>query len=137
MAALVPTDLVVIDEEEELSADFDTIVDPVRLKYLRTGGKTAQTKSGKSLMKAIRVGDDRDTVRVNYVIHFDNLEIRHDWYVYSIASNAAPDDLAGETQRFQAVIYDHQRVLAECDAYLDRTKLIRLFHYIKIIITSF
>jgi phage-related protein len=78
MAALVPTDLVVIDEEEELSADFDTIVDPVRLKYLRTGGKRAQTKSGKSLMKAIRVGDDRDTVRVNYVIHFDNLEIRHD-----------------------------------------------------------
>ena len=79
MSALVPTDLVVIDEEEELPADFDTIFDPVRLKYLRTGGKTAQTKSGKSLMKAIRVGDDRDTViRVNYVSHFDNLEIRHD-----------------------------------------------------------
>jgi hypothetical protein len=30
MAALVPTDLVVIDEEEEFPADFDTIADPVR-----------------------------------------------------------------------------------------------------------
>ena len=33
MAALVPTDLVVIDEEEEFLADFDTIADPGRLKH--------------------------------------------------------------------------------------------------------
>ena len=125
MAAPVPTDLVVIDEEEEFPADFDTIADPVRLKHLRSGGKTSHTKSGKALMNAIRVGDDRDTVRalrVNYVSRFDNLEIRHDRYVNSIAANAAPDDLDGEAQWLQAVIYDHQKILAECDAYLDRTK---------------
>ena len=125
MAAPVPTDLVVIDEEEEFPADFDTIADPVRLKHLRSGGKTSHTKSGKAIMNAIRVGDDRDSVRasrVNYVSRFDNLEIRHDRYVNSIAANAAPDDLDGEAQWLQAVIYDHQKILAECDAYLDRTK---------------
>ena len=76
-------------------------------------------------MNAIRVGDDRDTVRalrVNYVSRFDNLEIRHDRYVNSIAANAAQDDLDGEAQWLQAVIYDHQRILAGCDAYLDRTR---------------
>ncbi len=108
MATLVPTNHVVIDEEDELPADFDTIVNPVRLKHLRTRGKTSHTRSGKSLMQAMRVGDDRDTVRelrVHFVSRFDNLEIRHDRYVNSIASNSALDYLDGETQWLQAVIY--------------------------------
>jgi hypothetical protein len=76
MAALAhPADLAVIDEEDDVLSDFNNIVDPVRLKRIRTGGKSSLTKAGKTLMQAIRVGDGRDTVRAlreNAVIRFDD-----------------------------------------------------------------
>jgi hypothetical protein len=53
MAALTqPSDLAVIDEEDDVPFDFDTIVDPVCLKRIRTGGKSFQTKARNTLMQA-------------------------------------------------------------------------------------
>ncbi|KAI9550975.1 hypothetical protein GHT06_005447 [Daphnia sinensis] len=76
-------------------------------------------------MKSIRIGDDRDTVkalRAIYVRDFDSLEKRHDRYVECNAPNYSPNDLEGEKPWIQAVIYEHQKVLSDCDDYLAQTK---------------
>ena len=119
------TNLVSINEEEEVVSDLEEIIDLDRLKRIRTSGKMVHTKVGKKLMQAIRVGDDRDAIRalrVNYVREFDELEKRHDRYVHCNIPNLSTDDLDGEKQWIQAVIYDHQAVLAECDYYLSWTR---------------
>ena len=125
MAQALSNVLTAIDEDEEILSDIEAIVDIERLKRIRTSGKMIHTKTGKKLMQSIRVGDDRDTVRalrVNYVRDFDNLEQRHDRYVTCNTPNLSADDLDGEKQWIQAVIYDHQKVLADCDDYLAWTK---------------
>ena len=91
----------VIDDEDDVPSYFHTIVDPVRLKRIRTVGKKTQPKADKTLMQAIRVGDDPNTVRAlraKYVSRFDGLETRQDRYVNSISDNSASDDLDGEAQ---------------------------------------
>jgi hypothetical protein len=91
----------VIDDEDDVPSYFHTIVDPVRLKRIRTVGKKTHTKADKTLMQAIRVGDDPNTVRAlraKYVSRFDGLETRQDRYVNSISDNSASDDLDGEAQ---------------------------------------
>ncbi|KZR99466.1 Uncharacterized protein APZ42_004649 [Daphnia magna] len=106
-------------------SDLEAIVDPDRLKRLRTNGKMVHTKAGKKLLQSIRIGEDRDTVRAlraNYVRDYDNLEKRHDRYVQCNTPNCTEDDLEGEKQWIQAVIYDHQSVLADCDDYMARSK---------------
>ncbi|XP_057374666.1 uncharacterized protein LOC130695542 [Daphnia carinata] len=123
--AIVPTILTSIDEEEEALSDVETIVDPIRLKRLRTNGKMAHTKAGKKLAQSVRIGEDRDTVRAlraNYVREFDSLETCHDRYVQCNAPNCSANDLEGEIQWIQAVIYDHQSTLADCDDYVAWTK---------------
>ena len=73
-AQTIPTDFAIIDDDD-VPSNFDTIANPVRLKRIRTGGKTTHTKAGKTLMQAIRAGDDRDTVRslqATYVSRYVN-----------------------------------------------------------------
>jgi hypothetical protein len=121
--SLVPA-LTSIAEEEEVVSDPDAITDPARLKRIRTTAKTAHTNAGKKLLQSVRVGEDRDTVRayrVVYVGQFDSLEQHHDRYVRCNAPNCSLDDLAGERDWIQAVIFDHQAGLAVCDNYLDQT----------------
>ena len=98
-AQAILTDIAIIDEEDDVPSYFHTIVYPVRLKRIRTVCKTTHTKADKTLMQAIRVGDDPNTeraLRAKYVSRFDGLETRHDRYVNSIADNSASDDLDGE-----------------------------------------
>ncbi|EFX66052.1 hypothetical protein DAPPUDRAFT_332587 [Daphnia pulex] len=76
------------------------------------------------LMQSIIVGEDRDTVRALraiYVREFDSLEKHHDRYVQCNAPNCSQDDFDGEKDWIQAVIYDHQAILAKCDDYLAQT----------------
>ena len=125
MAQSVFPVLTSIDEEEETQSDLEAITDPARLKKLRTTGKMIHTKAGKSLMNSVRIGEDRDTVRALraiYVRDYDSLEKRHDRYVHYNTPNCSQDDLDGERDWIQAVIYDHQTILAECDDYLARTQ---------------
>ncbi|EFX64396.1 hypothetical protein DAPPUDRAFT_334244 [Daphnia pulex] len=82
------------------------------------------TKAGKKLMESIAAKEDRDTVRslrAVYVRDFDLLEKRHDRYVQCKAPNYSQDDLDGEKDWIQAVIYDHLAILAKCDDYLALT----------------
>ncbi|EFX68971.1 hypothetical protein DAPPUDRAFT_329558 [Daphnia pulex] len=94
--SLIPT-LTSIDEEEEILSDLKSITDLDLLKRLRTSGKMVHTKAGKKLMESIAAKEDRDTVR---------------------ALRAVYDDLDGEKDWIQAVIYDHLAILAKCDDYL-------------------
>ncbi|EFX63856.1 hypothetical protein DAPPUDRAFT_334900, partial [Daphnia pulex] len=74
--------------------------------------------------KAIAAKEDRDTVRALravYVRDFDILEKRHDRYVQCKAPNYSQDDLDGEKDWIQAVIYDHLAISAKCDDYLAQT----------------
>ncbi|EFX68133.1 hypothetical protein DAPPUDRAFT_114838 [Daphnia pulex] len=112
-----------IAEEEEVVFD-DTITDPARLKRFRTTAKMIHTNAGKKLMQSVKVGEDRDTVRALralYVRDFDSLEKHHDRYVRCNAPNCSQDDFDGERDWIQAVIYDHQAILAKCDDYLVQT----------------
>ncbi|EFX78691.1 hypothetical protein DAPPUDRAFT_245989 [Daphnia pulex] len=82
------------------------------------------TNAGKKLMQSVKVGEDRDTVRALralYVRDFDSLEKHHDRYVQCNAPNCSQDDFDGERDWIQAVIYDHQAILAKCDDYLVQT----------------
>ena len=99
-----------IDEKDEAHSDLKTINDLDRLKKLRTSGKMVHTKSGKKLMQAVRIGDDRDEIRALravFVRDFDDLEKRHDRYVSVNTLNLTIDDLDGEKQWMQ--VYDHQK----------------------------
>ncbi|EFX73475.1 hypothetical protein DAPPUDRAFT_253149 [Daphnia pulex] len=121
--SLIPA-LTSIDEEEEILSDLKSITDLDLLKRLRTSGKMVHTKAGKKLMESIAVKEDRDTVRALravYVRDFDLLEMRHDRYVQCKAPNYSQDDLDGEKDWIQAVIYDHLAILAKCDDYLALT----------------
>ena len=120
-AALPPIE----EEEEVVLSELDQITDPGRLKRLRSGGRTVHTKSGKKLVQAVRVGEDRDTVRAQravYVRDFDNLERRHDRYVSVKYGSVSNEETEGEKQWIQAVIYEHQGTLSICDTYLSQTK---------------
>ncbi|EFX66786.1 hypothetical protein DAPPUDRAFT_115990 [Daphnia pulex] len=121
--SLVPA-LTSIAEEEEVVSDLDAITDPARLKRFRTTAKMIHTNAGKKLMQSIKVGEDRDTVRAFraiYVRDFDSLEKHHDRYVQCNAPNCSQDDFDGERDWIEAVIYDHQAILAKCDDYLAQT----------------
>ncbi|EFX81257.1 hypothetical protein DAPPUDRAFT_102662 [Daphnia pulex] len=121
--SLIPA-LTSIDEEEEILSDLKSITDLDLLKRLRTSGKMVHTKAGKKLMESIAAKADRDTVRALravYVRDFDLLEKRHDRYVQCKAPNYSQDDLDGEKDWIQAVIYDHLAILAKCDDYLALT----------------
>ncbi|EFX65830.1 hypothetical protein DAPPUDRAFT_264163 [Daphnia pulex] len=123
MAESVVPALTSIAEEEEVVFD-DTITDPARLKRFRTTAKMIHTNAGKKLMQSVKVGEDRDTVRALralYVRDFDSLEKHHDRYVQCNAPNCSQDDFDGERDWIQAVIYDHQAILAKCDDYLVQT----------------
>ncbi|EFX73510.1 hypothetical protein DAPPUDRAFT_325221 [Daphnia pulex] len=123
--ALPPIDEEDDDEEEEAHCDLEAIEDPDHLKNLRTGGKSVHTKSGKKMMKAVRIGSDRDEVRALravYVRDFEELERRHDRYVCASLATFSSNDLEGQRQWIQAVIYDQQKLLAACDKYLNLTK---------------
>ncbi|EFX67618.1 hypothetical protein DAPPUDRAFT_330884 [Daphnia pulex] len=77
------------------------------------------------MMKAVRIGSDRDEVRALravYVRDFEELERRHDRYVCASLANFSSNDLEGQRQWIQAVIYDQQKLLAACDKYLNLTK---------------
>ena len=122
---MVPVILTVINEEEEEVSEQETTTDLVKLKRLRTTGKMVHTKAGNLLMQSVRISDDRETVRANrivYVREYDNLEQRHDRYVNQNMPNLSANDVEGERSWIQAVIYDHQKVLAVCDDYLEQTK---------------
>jgi hypothetical protein len=59
------------------------------------------TKSGKKLMQAVRIGDDRDEIRALravFVRDFDDLEKRYDRYVSVNTVNLTIDDSDGERQ---------------------------------------
>ncbi|EFX66659.1 hypothetical protein DAPPUDRAFT_262755 [Daphnia pulex] len=121
--SLIPA-LTSIDEEEEILSDLESITDLDLLKRLRTSGKMVHTKAGKKLMQSIAAKENRDTVRALraiYVRDFDILEKRHDRHVQCNAPNYSPDDLDGEKQWIQDVIYDHQKVISDCDVYLALT----------------
>ncbi|EFX64473.1 hypothetical protein DAPPUDRAFT_334155 [Daphnia pulex] len=123
MAESVVPALTSIAEEEEVVFD-DTITDPARLKRFRTTAKMIHTNAGKKLIQSVKVGEDRDTVRALralYVRDFDSLEKHHDRYVQCNAPNCSQDDYDGERDWIQAVIYDHQEILAKCDDYLVQT----------------
>jgi hypothetical protein len=121
--SLIPA-LTSINEEEEILSDLKSITDLDLLKRLRTSGKMVHTKAGKKLMESIAAKEDRDTVRALravYVRDFDSLEKRHDRYVQCKAPNYSQDDLDGEKNWIQAVIYDHLAISAKCDDYLALT----------------
>ncbi|XP_057368282.1 uncharacterized protein LOC130689298 [Daphnia carinata] len=112
-----------IDEDDETNFDWETATDPARLKRFRTTGKSTHTRSGKKLMTAVRVGEDRDTVRAlraTYIRDYDELEERHDRFLQFFAPDAPSEALAGEQLWLQAVVCEHQALLTTCDDYLAR-----------------
>jgi hypothetical protein len=73
----------------------------------------------------MRIGSDRDEIRALravYVRDFEELERRHVRYVSANLANFSSDDLEGQRHWIQAVIYDQQKLLADCDKYLLLTK---------------
>jgi|LakMenEpi03Aug12_release.lakeMendotaPanAssembly.Ray.scaffolds.fasta_scaffold615270_2 hypothetical protein len=121
-AAALPS---IEEEEEVVLSELDRITDPGRLKKLRSGGRTTNNKSGKKLVQAVGVGEDRDTVRAQravYVRDFDNLERRHDRYVSVKYGSSSNEETEGEKQWIKAVIYENQGTLSMCDTYLAQTK---------------
>ncbi len=110
-----------IEEDDQAAFEYETIYDPKRLKRIRSTGKAVLTKSGKKLMAAIRVSDDRDTVRAlraNYVRDYDDLERRHDRFINVFIPLLTPEAIDGEGQWLQAVILEYKSILASCDNYL-------------------
>ncbi len=104
--------------------DPDAINDPARLKRFRAIAKMVLTNAGNKLMQSIIVGEDRDSIQALcaiFVREFDSLEKHHDRYVQCNAPNCSQDDFDGEKDWIQAVIYDHQAILAKCDDYLAQT----------------
>ncbi|KZS19715.1 Uncharacterized protein APZ42_013762 [Daphnia magna] len=84
--------------------DWETTIDPVRLKRFRTTGKSIHTKSGKRLMTAVQAGDDRDTLRAlraTYVCDYDDLERRHDRFLQFSPANLSPEAINGEQNWLQ------------------------------------
>jgi hypothetical protein len=109
----------------------------LRLWLSSSGVRTVQTKSGKKLVQAVRVGEDRDTVRAQravYVRDFDNLERRHDRYVSVKYGSSSNEETEGEKQWIQVVIYEHQGTLSMCDTYLSQMK--PAVHFIENIIET-
>ncbi|KAK4028019.1 hypothetical protein OUZ56_017182 [Daphnia magna] len=95
--------LPVIFEDDE-PPDWETTIDPVRLKRFRTTGKSIHTKSGKRLMTAVQAGDDRDTLRAlraTYVCDYDDLERRHDRFLQFSPANLSPEAINGEQNWLQ------------------------------------
>lgn len=81
----------IIEDNEEY--DWETTNDLVRLKRSRTTSKSAHTRSGNRLQRAIRVGDDCDIIRplrAIYVRDYDELEAIHDRFVRLSAPNLSP-----------------------------------------------
>jgi hypothetical protein len=72
-------------------------------------------------MQAVRIGADHDEIRALRAVSvrdFEDLERRHDRYVIANAVNFSSNDLDGQRQWKQAVIYNQQKVLADCDKFL-------------------